>query len=320
MELKVIKEAWNIIERDPRELLGFDDSAAIHIDDKRILVVNIDTFDESTDWLPGLSFYDIGWRAIISSISDVIVKGGKPLGCLISLGVPNLVETEELREFYTGIKDACKKYELGFWGGDTNESKIFYVSVTSIGLASKVIPRSGARPGDVLLSTGLFGLNSLAYKTLLKGLYLSHLRELANVYRPAIPNFEEWSVLLDYVTSSIDSSDGLALSLHAISRASNVKIVVDAEAVIDPQVKTISSKLGLDAFELAFYEGGEEYTFLFTIREEVLDEVMEIARKAGLRIFKVGNIEEGEGVWAKVGERLVRVEERGWIHGEGWKR
>jgi len=320
MEFKIIEEIWKIFKRDPKELLGIDDSVAVKLFGKEnILVMNVDTFDETTDWLPGLSFYDAGWKSTISSLSDVVVKGGKPLGCLVSLGIPNTLSTESIKEFYLGVRDVCKEHGLRLWGGDLNESKVFYASVVSVGLAKKVIPRNGAKPGDVVFSTGLFSINSLAYKILLNGLSPPDRFNIDHVYRPKIPTFQKWSNFLSYITSSIDSSDGLALSLNLLAKASKVKIVIDEELVLDPFFKEICEKIGLDPLKLALYEGGEEYTFLFTVHSEYEKNVLKEAEAVDLEVYKIGYVDQGEGVWVKRREgKIEKVHERGWIQGKRW--
>ena len=95
-EEELIARAWTVFRRDPAELLGLDDAQAIDV--QGTLVLNVDVFDESTDWLPGMTLRVVGWRAVVAGVSDVLVKGGKPLGILLAVGMP-----EEL-------VDACLLY------------------------------------------------------------------------------------------------------------------------------------------------------------------------------------------------------------------
>ena len=59
------------------------------------------------------------------------------------------------------------------------------------------------------------------------------------------------------VSASIDSSDGLAWSLHEIGKMSNVGFVVNSVPVSD-EVRRFAEFNHLDPLELALY-GGEEY-------------------------------------------------------------
>src|SRR5207302_6708148 len=65
-----------------------DDCALVSLDDVT-LAVSIDCSYEGvhfrTDWL---SFEEIGWRAGAAALSDLAAEGAKPLGLLVSLGIP----------------------------------------------------------------------------------------------------------------------------------------------------------------------------------------------------------------------------------------
>ncbi|MEM3609948.1 MAG: AIR synthase-related protein, partial [Candidatus Anstonellales archaeon] len=66
--------------------------------------------------------------------------------------------------------------------------------------------------------------------------------------------------------SSIDSSDGLAVSLHEIAQKSNVGIEI-YNMPITREAEYFAKKNGIDPFELVFY-GGEEYILIVTISEK----------------------------------------------------
>ena len=157
-----------------------------------------------------------------------------------------------------------------------------------------------------------FGETSVAYKILLEGYppVKGWRRALNAAYRPSLIDPSVWLELLPSVSSAIDSSDGLAMSLVQLADASGVKIVLD-EVPISGVALRASEEWGLDPLELALYEGGEEYAFIFTLREEV-----DLPR--GFSV--VGRVLEGKGVYVKSSKGLVRVEPRGWVHGRGWTR
>jgi len=308
-EWSIIEDAMRILPMDDRELLGFDDAQAIPLGEA-FLVVNVDVFDEATDWLPGMSPRDAGWKATVSALSDVLVKGGRPLGVLVALGLPEEAEFHE--QLLEGISEACREYSVRVWGGDTGRSATTYLSMTAVGVAEKLCPRGGARPGDVLLCTGEVGVTSVAYKVLLEGFEpLEDMsRVLERAYRPRLPPQAFWLSAVPYVTSSIDDSDGFALSLHHLARASRAKIVVE-HVPISGELALACGRWGLDALELALYEGGEEYNFIFTVGPDDLEAVEALAGVHGLKIYRVGRVEEGSGVFLEDGRA---VEARGWTH------
>lgn len=318
-ELGIIKRTMAIMGRSDDNLLGYDDASAIKVNGN-VLVVNVDSFDEKTDWLPGMRPSDAGWKAVVMSVSDVLVKGGDPKGILLSMGIPERFSDEALEDIIGGMKEAIDAYDLGFWGGDTSTSvEDFYISVICMGFARKLIPRSGAKPGDILFSTGAFGLTSMAYMFLLKGFPPPDKWKevLRAAYRPTLVDPKSWLSLAPFITASIDSSDGLALSLHYLSQSSNVKILVE-DVPIHRDLVEYAGERGLDPLRIALYRGGEEFVFLFTTPPEYEGRVLDLARERGIQVFRLGRIERGKGVWMKLGGKVVGVEPGGWVHGRGW--
>lgn len=318
-EKNIIELAWRFFKRDKKELLGIDDAIAFTTNHNKIIVLNIDTFDEETDWLPGMSYFDIGWKSTIMSMSDVIVKGSKPIGCVISLGVPKPITIENLKDLYKGIKSACNYVGASFWGGDTSFTSTLHLSVVSIGLTNKLIPRSKASPNDILYTTSLYGLTSLGYNYLLKGeIYTYGIKTfLEELYRPKLVNLQFWNEIQKYVTASIDSSDGLAVSLNLLSEASNVKIIIE-NLPIHPIVYQ-NVKIEDQAIDLALYHGGEEFSFIFTVPSDKSEEILEIAKKYDCDIYRIGHIKKGIGVYLKRNEKYIKISPKGWLHGTKWE-
>ena len=69
------------------------------------------------------------------------------------------------------------------------------------------------------------------------------------------------------VSASIDSSDGLAWSLHEIGKMSNVGFTINSVPVAD-EVRRFAEFNHLDPLELALY-GGEEYELVITVKPKV---------------------------------------------------
>lgn len=308
-EEKLIAEAWEIFRKDPAELLGLDDAQAINLEGT--VVLNVDVFDETTDWLPGMSLRDVGWKAIVAGVSDVLVKGAKPLGVLLAVGIPEEL-ADSIHELFMGVEEACEELGVRVWGGDTGASGSLYVSVTAVGVARRLVSRRGARPGDVLMAAGHEVVTPVAYMILLRGARpcSGAFEVLSTSFRPRLVKPEFWLEVVGDVTASIDDSDGLALTLHRLAEASRVRLVIE-KLPLSPILVRCAKEWGLDPLKLALYGGGEEYTFLFTVRGGSVGRVMERARRHGVDVWKIGRVEEGEGVYL---DGLGEVERRGWLH------
>ncbi|MFN3622289.1 MAG: thiamine-phosphate kinase, partial [Nitrososphaerales archaeon] len=115
------------------------------------------------------------------------------------------------------------------------------------------------------------------------------------------------------MSSSIDSSDGLALSLYSLSEASRVKIVV-YDLPVAKGLHKFAEENGLSWEELVFYSG-EEYEIVFTTPEDKLDEIKRLSKSLGRRIKVIGRVERGKPVVEYItlsGKKIL--ERRGWIH------
>src|SRR5439155_25787417 len=109
------------------------------------------------------------------------------------------------------------------------------------------------------------------------------------------------------VTSSIDSSDGLAWSVHQIAEASTIGIDLHSVPVAS-EVERFAREHRLSALELALY-GGEEYELVVTIRPERFNEL----KRSVPSLRRIGIVERSRfGVSVRVGRKRLIVEARGW--------
>ena len=175
-----------------------------------------------------------------------------------------------------GFEVGAREYGGYVIGGDTNEASDIIINGVALGIAQKdrIIKREGASPGDILATTGPFGLTATAFKILLEGKEPPEgLREslVESVYNPKA-RIQEGIALAHSgaVTSSIDSSDGLAMSLYDLSKSSGVGFQVD-DLPIPPEVMAYTNHHGLNPAHLALY-GGEEYELVFTVKKDLLED------------------------------------------------
>lgn len=302
----------------PREKfpLGFDDDVAAYtISPANWLVLKTDTLVGSTDVPPGMNLEQAARKAIVATVSDFAAKGVRPIGLMISLALPSSTKPSMVSELAKGISKGSKEYHCNVIGGDTSESKDLLIDCIAFGFASrgKILRRDGAKPEDVIAVTGEFGRSSAGLRILMSKrttLVKKHQRLVHSVLHP-VAKLETGLKLASSngVNSSIDSSDGLAWSLHEISRLSRVRMILHRIPVA-PEVRDYADQAGLDPEELALY-GGEEYELVLTISK---------TRFAQLKtkvpsLIRVGEVEHGgPGVMLRKGGRLTKVEPRGWEH------
>lgn len=176
--------------------------------------------------------------------------------------------------------------------------------------------RSGAKPGDILAVTGFFGKPAAGLRLLLDNFSASaNLRDvlLAAVCMPKARLKEGLALSRsDAVNASIDSSDGLAWSLHEIGKMSKVGFVVTSVPVAD-EVRRFAEFNHLDPLELALY-GGEEYELVTTIKSKEWVEAEAAVEAVGGCLLPIGKVTNDTQMLLDVDGKKLAIEARGWEH------
>ncbi|MDL5502712.1 MAG: thiamine-phosphate kinase, partial [Candidatus Methanoperedens sp.] len=146
------------------------------------------------------------------------------------------------------------------------------ITGTALGLVNKdlLIKRSGANPGDIVCVTGNPGTAGAALIVLKKNIYAG--QDILKALFEPIPRINEGMALArtHAVTSMMDISDGLALSLHDLAKASRVgfKIYEDKLPVLTDVKKLLE---GDELFEAIVFTGGD-FELLFTVAPDKIDD------------------------------------------------
>jgi thiamine-monophosphate kinase len=289
-------------------IADLDDVALLN----RNIVFKADMLVASTDVPPSMEAWQVARKSIVSCVSDLAAKGVRPHAAMISLGLPSNCTRPYVEGLAKGFAGAAKEFGVKIVGGDTNETSGLVIDCSMIGFASSKMPsRQGARPGDVVVVSGMFGLPPAGLAILMRnattaGMFRKQAAE--SVLEPK-PRQRFGIALAAYFSSSIDSSDGLAISLYELARQSKVNIVIDHVPAADG-VEKFAQENGLDAHELVFH-GGEEFEIIATIPKPKLKQAMSAAKKAGVGLHVIGRVQRGSGD-IFVGKKLL--ENRGYVH------
>ncbi len=284
--------------------LGFDEDASdMGLEEGLNIVLNVDTFVSSTDRLPGMSDAQVGRKTAVMTLSDIVVKGARPLITMLSLCISPDHEVNEGIELVRGFSQYCIRNGIRFLGGDTGSAKEVILTGVALGTVepTQIVKRGGAREGDLIIVTEDFGLTSVAYKMLLENREVSPNlggRALEAVYRPElyldlVPALARQHL----VTSAMDSSDGLAITLNTMSEHSNMAFIIDRLPIAEG-VEEFAVQHELNLLQLVM-QGGEEFIPVMTIPPERLAVAKEIARQHRVRLTVIGHVENGTGVYLK---------------------
>jgi len=294
---------------------NYDDAVLCKSPSSDQLLIHTDVFNESSDLLPNMDLYSFGWKATIANLSDIAVKGAKPLGILFSISLPPHVTYKNFKKLINGICDASKNNFAKYLGGDLSSGIELSLAGFSFGFTKRFIPRSGAKVGDLIGITGYFGITSIAFKILMNNLQVEkEVRSffIKNVYRPK-GRIKESISISHLINSSMDVSDGLALSLHQLCKQSKIGAKI-YNIPIHPRVKKICDKNNLDPLSIALYEGGEEYEIVFTFDERNLELIRKTLNSFNCNFTIIGKTTKEKNIIYEDKTTYFPIENRGWEH------
>jgi len=290
-----------------------DDISAVDIGRGKLAVIKTDMLVGKTDVPPQMTLWQAARKAVVMNISDLAAKGVKTIALLTAIGIPRDLRQEEIEQIGKGLNVGAREYGAYVLGGDTNEASDIIISCAAFGIGEKnrLMLRSGAKAGDIVAVTGPFGKTSAGLKILLQGLSAPpKLRKtlVGSVLMPRARLREGLSLARTMaVTASIDSSDGLAWSLHEISRASHVGFLIDNLPIAE-EAKQLAGMHKLDPIELSLY-GGEEYELVVTVKPMLWKKVCE-----KVSLIRIGAVTKERTLVLKVGKKAFPIEARGWEH------
>ena len=194
----------------------------------------------------------------------------------VSLGIPNKYSVEHIAELYSGIKMACKNYNIDLVGGDTTSSSTgLIISITILGEAQSkdITYRGGAKPNDIVFVSGNLGSAYLGLQILEREKQIFN----KNHSQPELENYQyllerqlKPEARVDIIellgkinitpTSMIDISDGLSSDLTHICNASNTGFKLFEEKLpISLEARTTCEELRISPAVCAFTEKTMSY-------------------------------------------------------------
>lgn len=318
-ERKIIEIVQKHLDLMPNMVIPFgDDVSAYPIGKDTLGILKTDMLVGKTDVPPRMTLRQAARKAVVMNISDFAAKGVKPLVMLVSLGLPKDITQEDVEQIGLGLNAGAREYDAYVIGGDTGEASDLVISISLFGIAPRrsVMLRSGAKQGDLVAVTGGFGKTAAGLRIL-----LHELKESPTICEPLVSSvlmpkarLKEGLALnrIDAVTASIDSSDGLAWSLHEIARASKVGFLIDSLPTAE-EAKVFAIRRNLDPVELTLY-GGEEYELVLTIKPEMWSKAEKAVEDVSGNLIRIGKVTTNKRLALKIGAERRLIEPRGYEH------
>ena len=278
-----------------------DDCALIKIENNNLLVNNDSLvenihFNDST-----ICPQDLGWKAVISNISDLLSSGSKKtIGITISLILPAKTEWIWVEELYKGINKALKEYGGIILGGDCSSGNEKAISITALGVQGELkLQRNACKPGEIILTTGIHGLSKLGFLIQSKMNFDNDVflhkrlisKSIEHFCRPQVyPNFLK-NLLITRSNKKIsklgctDSSDGLFQAVQDLATASNCKAILNYEKI--PKDKDWPKG---DKWDEYYFFGGEDYELVFSLPKKWANNLSKLDKN----IYEIGYFVNGE--------------------------
>ncbi len=250
-----------------------DDTAVIKYKKDEYFLITVDSIVENVHFImEKATYYQIGKKAIAVNLSDIAAMGGIPLYAVISAGIPEGKE-KIIKQLLNGFKFMSEKYRFDIVGGNLTKSNILFIDVCIVGKVEKkyLKLRSGAKPGELIYTTGTLGG--------------SQMKKHLNIK----PRIEESRFLVKNfpVSSMIDISDGLSSDLITLAKESKVGFKIFLDKI---PVSGDAKKISKTKEEAIFHalNDGEDYELIFTVPEKFKDKIP--SRYKTTKISLIGEI------------------------------
>jgi len=313
-ERKIIDMILKHLDPMPNMPIPFgDDVSAIDIGKGKLAIIKTDMLVGKTDIPPNMSLWQAARKAAVMNISDLAAKGVKTTALLTAIGIPRDFNQKDIEQIAEGLNAGAREYGAYILGGDTNEASDLIISCFAFGICEKnrLMLRSGAKKGDIAAVTGFFGKTSAGLRILLQGLLAPPKLQKTLVDSVLSPKarLKEGLTLAQTgaVSASIDSSDGLAWSLHEISKASHVGFLIDNLPMAE-ETKQFAKIHNLDPIELSLF-GGEEYELVVTVKPTLW-----VKARKNVPLIRIGRVTKKKNLILKTRKKKLTIEARGWEH------
>ena len=296
---------------DPNLLVGnetADDAAVYDLGNGTAIISTTDFFMPIVD-----DPFDFGRIAATNAISDIFAMGGKPIMGIAILGFPtNILPAEVAQKIVDGGRFACHQAGIALAGGHSIDSPepIFGLAVTGVIDTEKVKRNASAKSGCKLYMTKPLGIGILTTAEK-KGKLKPEHQGLATAAMCQMNSIGSQFSQVEGVTAMTDVTGfGLLGHLIEICEGSNLSAVVFAD-----KIKTLDGVKDYIAqgcvpggtgrnFESYGYKVGmltEEQKailcdpqtsggLLVAVEPNSVQTVIEIAKDAGIDLYKVGEL------------------------------
>ena len=268
-----------------------DDAALLQYGDKTLAVCTRSLIEGISFDLTYFPLQHLGYKAAISSFSNIYAMNAAPRQLLVSIAVSAKFSVEAIERLYKGIKLACERHSVDLVGGDTAPSVTgLSINVTAIGEAipENITCRNTAQIGDLICVSGNLGAAYMGLQV------LEREKKLFAEDKTITPKLDDYKYIVarclkpearrDIVeffssialkpSSMINISSGLSSELLKICNASKTGCEIHYHKIpIDDQTRRTAEELNIEPLIPALY-GGDDFELLFTVPVNSYDKLI----------------------------------------------
>jgi thiamine-monophosphate kinase len=338
-ERALLRHLRSRIPSGPGVLTGVGDDAA-EVETGPLTVVTTDSLVEGIhfrrEWSPPRL---LGRKALSVNLSDVAAMAGLARYATVSLCLPADAPLGFVDGLYDGLLERAAETGVSLVGGNLSAiNGPIVVDMTVLGQADKVLRRSGAVAGDLVVVTGTLGAAAAGLRALERGGRLdvdgnlsdrgSWSVESAAALLPCLRAQLDPAPPLAFgralgeqegvVHAAMDLSDGLSGDLLSLCEENDLSAWLEPEWLpVAPGAAALEKEAGGDAFSLALH-GGEDYQMLLAVPPERVDALHEVGTVWSVTLRVVGQFAAGPpGLSLRFGEAMRRLRPKSHDHFAG---
>jgi thiamine-monophosphate kinase len=247
----------------------------------------------------------IARKALRVNLSDLAAKGARPLGFCLGIGLPTDWTHDWLSAFAQGLDDDAETFGCPLLGGDTVRMPgPFTVSITAFGEvpAGHMVPRTGARAGDLIYVSGTIGDAAIGLRLRLDdridSAWIGTLEEadadaLRDRYLLPRPRLGLRTALREHARAAMDVSDGLVGDLAKMLRLERLSAIVTVADVPLSDAARAAIALAPALLETAL-SGGDDYEILCLVPPDAAEAFEAAVCEAAIAVHRIGIVVPGD--------------------------
>lgn len=286
-----------------------DDAGVVRYNDFYIAVA-IDGIHSRLSEFPFIA----GFHVTRAAMRDVYVMGAEPVAIFSDIHVADDGDVSKIFDHLAGISAVCDATGVPLVsgstlriGGDMVIGERMTGGVGCVGVSKYITPRKNVKEGDVILLTEGAGGGTIATTAIYYGMH-DIVEETINLdFIKAVKAVFENNLVKKIHSMSDVTNGGIRGDAEEISKVSGMSLVFDYNELrkcVNPRVLKMLDELKVD------FLGVSIDSLMIVCDEETAEDVINAVKNAGVKIRKVGWVEDAGGEGKEAGAFLVEEGKR----------